>query len=92
MRRQTAETLALRALGWLAGQEELLAAFLAATGATPADLRREVENPAFLIGVLDFLLAEDARVIAFCDAAGIDYQAPMQARAELPGGAPVHWT
>jgi hypothetical protein len=33
-----------------------------------------------------------ARAIAFCDAEGLDYGQPMQARAALPGGDLVHWT
>jgi hypothetical protein len=36
--------------------------------------------------VLDFLLMDDAWVVAFCDAAGLPYEAPMRARAALPGG------
>ncbi|EGJ21885.1 hypothetical protein RSWS8N_07375 [Cereibacter sphaeroides WS8N] len=92
MQRQAAETLALQALGWIAAQEGLLDAFLHMTGATPEDVRRDAGKPAFLIGVLDFLMAEDARVMSFCDEAGLDYEAPMRARAALPGGAPTHWT
>lgn len=92
MRRQSAETIALQALGWLASNEELFQAFLHMTGATPDDVRRDAGKPAFLLGVLDFLLAEDARVIGFCDAEGLAYEAPMRAREALPGGASQHWT
>ena len=49
-------------------------------------------NPEFLGAVLDFLLMDDAWVIAFCDAEGHPYTAPMMARAVLPGGAATHWT
>jgi hypothetical protein len=31
-------------------------------------------------------------VIAFCDAAGYPYAAPLAARAALPGGEVPHWT
>ncbi|SNX68990.1 uncharacterized protein DUF3572 [Cereibacter ovatus] len=92
MRQQSAETLALQALGWLASREGVFEAFLHSTGATPEDVRRDAAKPAFLIGVLDFLMAEDARVMEFCDDTGLPYDAPMQARASLPGGAPLHWT
>jgi hypothetical protein len=90
--RESAETLALRALGWLVTQEELLPGFLAATGSAPADLPARATEPEFLAAVMDFLLAEDALVMAFCDAAGLPYEAPMQARAGLPGGELPHWT
>lgn len=90
--REAAETLAIRALGWLVAQEELLPGFLAATGSAPADLPTRVADPEFLAAVMDFLLAEDAMVVAFCESAGLPYEAPMQARAALPGGDLPHWT
>lgn len=90
--RDQAETVALRALGWLAGQEELLPEFLMATGASVDELRAAAARPEFLGAVLDFILAEDARVIAYCDAVGIPYTEPMRARAVLPGGGLPHWT
>lgn len=92
MRRDMAETLALEALGWLAGNDELLPVFLGATGASETDLRAGAEDPAFLGALLDFLLMDDAWVVAFCDAAGRDYTEPMAARAALPGGETTHWT
>lgn len=88
----SAETLALRALGWLAGNEELLPVFLGATGARPDGLSRSAADPAFLGSVLDFLLMDDAWIVSFCDEAGYGYEAPRSARAALPGGAEWHWT
>lgn len=87
-----AEVLALRALGWIAGDGDLLQAFLATTGAAPGDLPALAREPDFLLSVLDFLLADDGRVIAFCDAAGYGRGEPMAARGALPGGAVAHWT
>ncbi|MFW8594868.1 DUF3572 domain-containing protein [Cribrihabitans neustonicus] len=87
-----AETLALTALAWLAANEELMPVFLGATGASEADLRARAAEPEFLGSVLDFLSMDDAWVIAFCDAQGLPYEMPMQARMSLPGGAQVNWT
>lgn len=87
-----AEIVALRALAWLAGNDELLPAFLGATGAAAEDLRGRAGDPAFLAAVLDFLLQEDGWIVAFCDAAGLRYDAPLAARHALPGGAARHWT
>ncbi|MDR5652022.1 DUF3572 domain-containing protein [Ruixingdingia sedimenti] len=92
MNAQKAEVVGLQALGWLAGQEDLLGIFLGSTGAAPGDLRARAQEAEFLASVLDFLLMDDGWVIAFCDAAGLPYAAPMQARAALPGGAATHWT
>lgn len=91
-RQDFAETLALKALAWLVGEEALLGAFLAASGTSPDDLRQRAGEPDFLISVLDFLLMDDATVIRFCDAAGYAYTDPLAARHALPGGAETHWT
>ena len=92
MQRDAAETVGLRALAWLAGNDELLPVFLGSTGASLDDLRAGAGEPAFLGSVLDFVMMDDAWVVAFCDAAGLAYEAPMRARAALPGGGQVHWT
>ena len=87
-----AETVALQCLGWIAGHEELLPVFLGSTGAAEADLRAGAQDPDFLGSVLDFLLMDDAWVVEFCAAHGMSNDAPMQARAALPGGAEMNWT
>ena len=91
-RQESAEALALQALTWLLGNDDLLPAFLAASGASTADLATMAGQPAFLGSVLDFLLQDDAWVIAFCQSANLPYAAPMQARTMLPGGEVMHWT
>jgi Protein of unknown function (DUF3572) len=42
--------------------------------------------------VLDHLLGDDQAVMAFCDAHGLPYTAPLAARSVLPGGETLHWT
>ncbi len=85
MDRSAAETLALRALAWLAGDADALGHFLAGSGLGPAELRRRAAEPETLAAVLDFLLADEARLTAFCAAAGLKPAQPGQARRELPG-------
>ena len=87
-----AETVALQALGWLAGNEELCPVFLGATGASPEDLRDRATDPAFLGSILEFVTMDDAWIIAFCDATRLDYDIPLRARYALPGAAEMHWT
>ncbi|WP_372571408.1 DUF3572 domain-containing protein [Ruegeria jejuensis] len=87
-----AETLALRALAWLVGNDELLPVFLGSTGADEAQLRENAGDPDFLLSVLDFLMMDDAWIVAFCDACAVPYDQPMQARAALAGEAGMHWT
>jgi hypothetical protein len=91
--RDGAETLALRALGWLMGQDDLRGVFLGATGLGEADLRGRATDPELLASILDFLLMDDAWIIGFCNAEGLsDYDSLRRARAALPGGDEVHWT
>lgn len=87
-----AEVLALQALGWIAGQDDLLAGLLGASGATLDDLRARAGDPAFLAAVLDFVLLEDASVLAFAAHAGVAPDRVLRARAGLPGGDLPHWT
>jgi hypothetical protein len=91
-RKDAAEAIALHALGWMAGNAPVLEAFLGATGAAPEDLRARAMEPGFLSSVLDFLLTDDAWVVAFCDAAGLRYEEPMQAAMVLGGARHRHWT
>ncbi len=89
---ETAETVALRALAWLAGNDELLPVFLNSTGADLTDLRARATDRAFLGSVLDFLLMDDAWVVGFCDAAALPYDRPMHARQILAGADRMNWT
>ncbi len=88
----SAELLAIEALSWLVGNDELLPVFLGSSGASEQDLRARAKDPEFLASVLDFLLMDDAWITGFCDAADYAYDFPVRARAALPGGAQVNWT
>jgi len=87
-----AEQVALQAIAWLAGNDDLLPVFMGSTGVDEDAFRNGVADPEFQASVLDFIMMDDAWVIAFCDVAAIPYDRLMQARAALPGGAQVHWT
>lgn len=91
-KQEHAETVALQALGWLAGNEDLFPVFLGATGASVDDLAKAAGQAGFLGSVLDFLLMDDAWVMAFCEAENLPYETPMRARMALPGGEQIHWT
>jgi hypothetical protein len=92
MQADAAETVALRALGWLVAAPERAGALLAASGLAPGELARRAGDPAFLGFVLDHLLGEEALVRAFCAAEGFAPDLPARARAALPGGDAPHWT
>lgn len=92
MKQEQAIELGQRALVWLAGQPDALGAFLAASGAEPADVRARAGDPEFLGFVLEHLLQSDALVVAFAQDAGVATGLPARARAALPGGYVPDWT
>lgn len=91
-KRDSAEHVALQALAWLVANDDLLPVFLGSSGASEADLKTRTADPDFLGAVLDFLLLDDAWVVAFCDEAALPYDRLLAARAALPGGEQVNWT
>ncbi|KJZ19684.1 DUF3572 domain-containing protein [Loktanella sp. S4079] len=92
MDHERAQVIALQALGWLVGNDELCPVFLGATGGSADDLREKAGDPAFLASVLEFITMDDAWVMAFCDTIDLPYDSPLRARYALPGAEAVHWT
>ena len=92
MDQEQAQVIALQALAWLVGNDELCPVFLGATGGSADDLRAKATDPAFLSSVLEFITMDDAWVVAFCDMVDLAYDKPLRARYALPGAEAVHWT
>jgi Protein of unknown function (DUF3572) len=90
MKQERARAIGQEALIWLAGDPEAFGTFLDSSGMPAASVRDGAEDPAFLGFVLDFVLASDASVLAFAEAAGLRPEEPGLARVVL-GGEP-HWT
>lgn len=80
--------LALRVLAYMAGDERALAGFIAQSGMDRESLMRAAEDPETLAGALDYILADETLLLAFCDAEGVRPEAPARARAALPGANP----
>ena len=80
---EAAEMLAIRALGYLAGDQEQLSRFLALTGIAPEDLREAAASTSFLSGVLDFFMGDEATLLAFSASAGTDPGDVAKAREVL---------
>lgn len=92
MKQESAHVVALQALEWLAGDEELFATFLGSTGASATDIAERAGDEEFLAAILDFLLMNDEWIVAFCDRSGFAYTTPTIARAALAGGRQENWT
>jgi hypothetical protein len=88
MQRSAAETLALNALAFLAGDGEILGRFLEVSGLDPQDLREHLEDPTLLAAVLDFVLGEDKLLLAFAENEAVDPRLVHAARRALPGATP----
>ena len=83
---EAAETLALTALTWVVGEADLRDRFLAMTGLQGSELRDHLGSPAFLAGLLDWLLAHEPTLLRFCAEAGIAPEDPARASRALHGG------
>ena len=86
MNTETAETIALQALAFLAKDEVLLQQLLASSGLTLDDLRTCYRNKEVLGGILDAVLQDDGTLLAFCKAASLSPHTLADARQALPGG------
>ncbi len=82
--RAGAEALAAEALAFVAEEPDRLGRFLALSGLSPESLRRRIGEPAFLGGVLDFLLGDEALLVAFAERQGLAPGLPAIARRLLP--------
>jgi len=67
---ERAEILGLNALAWLAGEPDGLAQFLRLSGISGTDLREAAGSPGLTMAVMDFLLAHENFLLAFCEATG----------------------
>jgi len=70
--REQAETLAIQALAFIAGDGERLGRFLAVTGIGPAEIRAAAREPAFLSGVLEYMASDDRLIAAFAAETNLD--------------------
>lgn len=89
MEKEQAETIALKAAAHIFADEKALAGLMATSGVDPEQLRAGLADHAFLAGLLDYLLGNEALLLAFCEAADLAPDQPARAQAALtPGGEP----
>ena len=87
MDRSQAETIALKALAFLAGDERRFGALCAQTGMDVSDLKARAGDAEFLAGVMDFLLTHEDWLIAFAAGEEIAPESLVKVRQALPGAA-----
>lgn len=85
--REAAETIAARALLFLADDAGRLGRFLAETGLDPATLKAELGSPEVMAAGLAQLMADESALLAFAANAGLQPEDVAKAEAMLGGGA-----
>lgn len=81
-----ASDLAAKALIFIAQEPDRIGRFLAQSGIGPADIRTRTQDPAFLGGILDHLLSDEAMLLEFAEWAGVEAASVSMLRRQLPGG------
>jgi len=82
-RLDAAAAIAIAALGFLASETDRLGRFLALTGIRPDSIREAAREPDFLLGVLDYLVADETLLLAFANQNEIDPEQVAWARDVL---------
>ncbi len=81
----SAEVTALQALAWVVTDQDRAMRFLALTGCDSETLRQRAGEADVLGAVLDFLLDDEASLLAFADEVDLPAQSVALARFALPG-------
>ena len=79
----SAQSLAVSALTFIAADPDRLSPFLGLTGLGPENLRTAAADPAFLGSVLDYLVADEKLLVEFAADAGLKPEAVARAHEAL---------
>ena len=79
----SARSLAVSALTFIAADPDRLSRFLGITGLGPDNLRTAAADPVFLSSVFDYLVADEKLLIEFAADAGLKPEAVARAHAAL---------
>jgi hypothetical protein len=82
---EAGRSLAVSGLAFIAADSDRLSRFLNLTGLGPHNLRTAAADPAFLSSVLDYLVGDEALLLAFAADAGLKPEAVARAHAALRG-------
>ena len=81
----SARSLAVSALAFIAADSDRLTRFLNLTGLGPDNLRTAAADPAFLSSVLDYLVADEELLVAFAADVGLKPEVVVRAYSILRG-------
>ena len=86
-----AEELAIRVLGWLAQDADMMGRFLALTGIEPGAIRQAAREPGFHAGVIAFLMGHEPTLMSFCGSAGVEAYYVAACHRVLSGPEAESW-
>jgi hypothetical protein len=81
--RGAAEDIAVKALTFLAEDEERLGHFMAVAGLGVDTLRIAATSPDFLAGILDYIVSDEGLIVSFSDRAALRPEQVMAAKHVL---------
>lgn len=79
-------------LRWILEDPDIAGVFLGSTGLEASEIADRLDDPEFLAAVLDFVMMDDAWMIAAADQAGLSPVELQALRSHLPGGDTPNWT
>ncbi|MDP4025401.1 DUF3572 domain-containing protein [Methylobacterium sp. NEAU 140] len=88
---ESAERLALDVLLWIAGDDDRMGPFLAASGLTPDTLRASAREPGFLAGVLDHVMGDEPVLLACARALDVEPERIAEAWRRLSPDPGEDW-
>ena len=92
MSTEEAEINAIKALAFIASEENIISQFISQTGLFPNQLIENTQNPEWLGAVLDFLMEDETLLLRFCELEKLQPEKITMLRSHLPGGINTHWT
>jgi Protein of unknown function (DUF3572) len=81
------QVIALKALAYLANDDERLSYFLVSTGMDLQDLKEHAGDMNVLAGLLDHILADENLLLDFAGTACLRPESILRARRSLPGAS-----
>ena len=84
---EEATLIALKALAYIAQDENRLSRFLALTGVEADYVPSAASSPEFQAAVLEYLMTDETTLMAFCATEGIEAELPGRALRLLAGPA-----
>jgi hypothetical protein len=84
---EDAEVIALKVLHFLASEPERLERFMDLSGLSLDTIRTSAADPAFLGGIIDYILADQSLLLIFAEENGLKPESLAQIRRKLPGAA-----